>query len=68
MLMFRMAFQPFGRALIESGKAFFEMEQERNALRHVHDPVSCKSFDSINHLKILSFMLRLLLLTSSFAM
>ena len=68
MLMFHMAFQPFGRALIESGKAFFEMEQERNTLRHVHESVSHKSFDLSNHLIFLSLMLRLLLLTSNFVM
>ena len=68
MLIFRMAFQPFGRALIESGKAFFEMEQERNTLRRVHESVSSKSFDSSNHVKFFSFMMCLLLLTSSFAM
>ena len=68
MLIFRMAFQPFGRALIESGKAFFEMEQKRNALRRVHESVSRKSFDLSNSLKFLSFMLHLFLLTSSFSM
>ena len=29
------ALQPFGRALVEAGKAFFGMEQEKNALRGV---------------------------------
>ena len=50
-----MAFQHFGRALIESGKAFFEMEQERNMLRRVHEVVSSKFFDSSNHLKFFEF-------------
>ena len=27
------ALQPFGRALVEAGKAFFGMEQEKSALR-----------------------------------
>ena len=28
-----MLFQPFGHALVEAGKAFFGMEQEKSALR-----------------------------------
>ena len=60
--------QPFGRALIESGKAFFEMERERNVLRHVHDSVSGKPFDSSVHGKLSEILLRLLPLTRNFAM
>ena len=37
--------QPFGRALVEAGKAFCGMEQEKNALRRVLEFEAGKSFD-----------------------
>ena len=37
--------QPFGRALVEAGKAFFGMEQEKNALRGVLEYETGKRFD-----------------------
>ena len=39
------ALQPFGRALVEAGKAFFGMEQEKNALRGVLEYEAGKRFD-----------------------
>ena len=37
--------QPFGRALVEAGKAFFGMEQEKNVLRGVLEFEAGKYFD-----------------------
>ena len=37
--------QPFGRALVEAGKAFFGMEQERGALRGLLEIHAGKCFD-----------------------
>ena len=37
--------QPFGRALVEAGKAFFGMEQEKNALRGVLEFEAGKRLD-----------------------
>ena len=39
--------QPFGRALVEAGKAFFEMEREKNALHRVHEFGTSKGFDYV---------------------
>ena len=37
--------QPFGRALVEAGKTFFGMEQEKNALRGVLEFEAGKHLD-----------------------
>ena len=37
--------QPFGRALVEAGKAFFNMEQERGAFRGLLEIHAGKCFD-----------------------
>ena len=37
--------QPFGRALVEAGKAFFGMEQEKGALRRIVEIQAGKCFD-----------------------
>ena len=39
--------QPFDRALVEAGKAFFEMEREKNALHHVLEFGASKCFDCV---------------------
>ena len=39
------ALQPFGHALVEAGKAFFGMEQERSALRGLLEIHAGKCFD-----------------------
>ena len=37
--------QPFGRAMVEAGKAFFNMEQERGAIRGLLEIHAGKCFD-----------------------
>ena len=39
--------QPFGRALVEAGKAFFEMEREKNVLHGILEFGTGKCFDCI---------------------
>ena len=39
--------QPFGCALMEAGKDFFEMERERNALHHILELGASKYFNCI---------------------
>ena len=39
--------QPFGRALVEAGKAFFGMEQEKNVLRDVLEFEAGKRLDRL---------------------
>ena len=39
------ALQPFGHALVEAGKAFFGMEQEKNALHGVLEFEAGKPLD-----------------------
>ena len=39
------ALQPFGRALVEAGKAFFGMEQEKSALRGLLEYEAGKRFE-----------------------
>ena len=39
--------QPFGRALVEAGKAFFGMEQEKNALRGILEFEAGKRVDRL---------------------
>ena len=39
------ALQPFGRALVEAGKAFFGMEQEKGALRGLLEIEAGECFD-----------------------
>ena len=39
------ALKPFGRALVEAGKAFFGMEQEKNALRGILEYEAGKRLD-----------------------
>ena len=42
-----LALQPFGRAVIEAGKAFFGMEQEKGALRGLLEYETGKRFDQL---------------------
>ena len=39
--------QPFGRALVEAGKALFGMEQEKNALRGILEFEAGKHLDRL---------------------
>ena len=42
-----LALQPFGRAVIEAGKAFFGMEQKKGALRGLLEYETGKCFDQL---------------------
>ena len=55
-----LALQPFGRALVEAGKAFLGMEQEKGALRGLLEYETGKCFDQLRQ-KVCKFYASILI-------